>query len=101
MRSTLTSKGQTTVPKRIREQLHLEVGAEVDWTLQADGTVILRPVTGPENPFLASLGAFPLPAGLSTEAFMEDLRGPREPGDRGGPGAQIVSLDEFLKPAPP
>ena len=100
MRSTLTSKGQTTVPKPIREQLRLEAGAEMDWTLEADGTVTLRPATGPENPFLASLGAFPLPAGMTTETFMEDLRGPQEPEDRGGPGAKIVSLEEFLKSLP-
>ncbi len=100
MRSTLTSKGQTTVPKLIREQLHLEKGAEIDWTLQPDGTVLLRPATAPENPFLASLGAFPLPEGVTTDDFMQDLRGLPEPEDRGGPGAKIVSLDEFLRAAP-
>ncbi|WP_420596044.1 AbrB/MazE/SpoVT family DNA-binding domain-containing protein [Deinococcus sp.] len=93
MRSILTRRGQTTIPKAIRDQLRLEAGAGLDWTLEADGTVTLRS----ENPFLASLGAFPLPAGLTTETFMEDLRGPREPEARGGPGANIVSLDEVLK----
>ncbi|WP_407541174.1 type II toxin-antitoxin system PrlF family antitoxin [Deinococcus radiomollis] len=100
MRSTLTSKGQTTVPKPIREQLRLDPGAEIDWTVQPDGSVLLRPATSPENPFLASLGAFPLPEGLSTTDFMADLRGRSVPQEQGGPGAKTVDLQEFLRTMP-
>jgi AbrB family looped-hinge helix DNA binding protein len=99
MRSTVTSKGQTTVPKLIREQLHLDRGSEIDWTLQPDGTVLLRPAAAPYNPFVASLGAFPLPEGMSTAEFMQDLRGEGEATDRVGPGAKVISLDDFLRAA--
>lgn len=42
---TLTSKGQITIPKAIRDSLGLEPGDKVDFVLEADGRVILRPAT--------------------------------------------------------
>lgn len=32
--STLTSKGQTTVPKEVREALHLEEGDKLTWEIR-------------------------------------------------------------------
>ena len=40
--STLTSKGQTTVPKAIRESLRLKSGDRINFTLMPDGTVLMR-----------------------------------------------------------
>jgi AbrB family looped-hinge helix DNA binding protein len=40
--STLTSKGQTTVPKAIRESLRLKSGDRITFTLMPDGTVLMR-----------------------------------------------------------
>jgi antitoxin PrlF len=40
--STLTSKGQTTVPKAIRESLRLKPGDRITFTPMPDGTVLLR-----------------------------------------------------------
>ena len=39
--STLTSKGQITIPKAVREALRLEVGDKVYFDLREDGTVRL------------------------------------------------------------
>jgi AbrB family looped-hinge helix DNA binding protein len=39
--STMTSKGQTTVPKEIRKQLNLRPGDKVFWYLE-DGRIVLR-----------------------------------------------------------
>lgn len=39
--STMTSKGQTTVPKEIRKQLNLKPGDKVFWYLE-DGRIVLR-----------------------------------------------------------
>ena len=39
--STLTSKGQTTVPKAIRESLRLKSGDRITFTLMPDGTVLM------------------------------------------------------------
>lgn len=40
--STLTSKGQTTIPKDIRDRLRMKTGDRMTFTLMADGTVLLR-----------------------------------------------------------
>jgi antitoxin PrlF len=40
--STLTSKGQTTIPRAIRERLHMKAGDRMTFTMMPDGTVLLR-----------------------------------------------------------
>ena len=38
----LTRKGQTTIPKEIRDRLGLKPGDRLTFTLVADGTVLVR-----------------------------------------------------------
>ncbi len=40
--STLTSKGQITIPKGIRDHLHIKPGDRMTFTAMPDGTVLLR-----------------------------------------------------------
>ena len=40
--ATLTTKGQITLPKRIRELLKLDTGDTVDFIVSADGTIHVR-----------------------------------------------------------
>ena len=40
--ATLTSKGQTTIPKEIRDSLGMKPGDRMTFTLMSDGTVVLR-----------------------------------------------------------
>ena len=40
--ATLTSKGQTTIPKEIRDSLGLKPQDQLNFTLLSDGTVIMR-----------------------------------------------------------
>jgi antitoxin PrlF len=40
--ATLTSKGQTTIPKEIRDGLRLKPGDRMSFTLMPDGTVVMR-----------------------------------------------------------
>ena len=40
--ATITSKGQTTIPKEIRDGLGLKPNDQVHFTLLEDGTVIMR-----------------------------------------------------------
>ena len=42
--ATLTSKGQITIPKEIRNQLKLHSGDKVDFRLTAQGEVMLKPL---------------------------------------------------------
>lgn len=41
--STLTDKGQTTVPQEVREALGVKPRQQLQWTLRGDGTVVVRP----------------------------------------------------------
>lgn len=42
--ATLTSKGQITIPKPVREALKLQTGDRVEFLVAADGTVTIWPV---------------------------------------------------------
>jgi len=43
--ATITSKGQTTIPKAVRDQLRLKAGDRVEFVVQADGTALMVPAT--------------------------------------------------------
>ena len=43
--TTMTSKGQVTVPREIRDRLGLKPGDKMAFTLLSDGTVVMRPKT--------------------------------------------------------
>lgn len=45
--ATVTSKGQVTIPKRIRDQIGLTPGTELEFVLEADGTIRVRPKRPP------------------------------------------------------
>jgi antitoxin PrlF len=42
MSTTLTVKGQVTIPKQIRDSLGLKPGAQLDFAVNQDGEVILH-----------------------------------------------------------
>lgn len=43
--STITSKGQTTIPKEIRDLLRLGAGDRVEFIVEGKNRVVLRPAT--------------------------------------------------------
>jgi AbrB family looped-hinge helix DNA binding protein len=43
--STITAKGQTTVPADIRALVHAEPGTRLVWSVMPDGTIIVRAKT--------------------------------------------------------
>ncbi len=45
MESTMTTKGQITLPKDVRNALHLKTGDKVIFEEQENGSFILRPKT--------------------------------------------------------
>jgi AbrB family looped-hinge helix DNA binding protein len=42
--STITSKGQVTIPKNVRERLHLRTGDKLDFQIQEDGSLRVHPI---------------------------------------------------------
>jgi antitoxin PrlF len=56
--STISSKGQITVPLEIRHRLGLKKGDRVEFVIDKDRT-ILRPARPPANPFEKYVGALP------------------------------------------
>jgi AbrB family looped-hinge helix DNA binding protein len=43
--ATLTTKGQITIPKEVRERLGIDTGDRLSFVVQDDGTVVVRPIT--------------------------------------------------------
>ena len=44
--ATITSKGQITIPKEVRDRLRLKSGHRVEFFFEPGGKVIFRPRTG-------------------------------------------------------
>ena len=43
--TTMSIKGQVTIPREARERLGLQAGDKIAWSLLSNGTVVLRPKT--------------------------------------------------------
>lgn len=70
--ATLTSKGQVTIPKEVRERLNLATGDRVDFVIEADGSVRLRRL-GRSIRDLAGILHRPGMKPVSVEAMHESL----------------------------
>ena len=44
--ATLTSKGQITVPKEVRDRLRVKTGDALEFQVSEDGEIIVRPARG-------------------------------------------------------
>lgn len=69
---TLTSKGQLTLPKAIRDQMSLDAGSKLDFTLREDGTLTARPMRSVSSLF----GIVKRPPGVGP-ATLQDLKNAR------------------------
>jgi AbrB family looped-hinge helix DNA binding protein len=49
MSTTLTSKGQITIPKQIRDALNLAPGCSVDFAVNSEGEVVIHKVGAQPN----------------------------------------------------
>jgi AbrB family looped-hinge helix DNA binding protein len=56
--STISSKGQITVPQEIRHRLGLKEGDRVEFVID-QGRTIIQPAHTPQNPFAKYRGALP------------------------------------------
>ena len=76
MSTTVTSKGQVTIPKAIRDYLGIKPGMAVDFVAGQDGQIILRtaqPVVREPDRFDRVRGT--LKTNLTTDEIMAFLRG--------------------------
>jgi antitoxin PrlF len=79
MQTTLTSKGQVTIPKHIRDSLSLEPGCKLIFDVNDSGELVLRknePIQErrPDR-FDRALGSAEIKLGCSTDEYMELIRG--------------------------
>jgi AbrB family looped-hinge helix DNA binding protein len=72
--STLTSKGQITIPKPIRKHLHVAEGDQVDFAITPNGDVVLHRITGSVSA-LAGLLRRPNRKALSLEEMDHAIAG--------------------------
>lgn len=70
--SSVTQKGQVTIPKEIREKAGIEPGDDLEFEIDKDGTINVRKNIE-ENPF--SEWKDELDLEKSTDEIMEELRG--------------------------
>jgi antitoxin PrlF len=78
MATTVTRKGQVTIPKRIRDHLGIGPGSQVNFRNAPDGGVLIERADGPRPPSrFAKLRGSAGP-GLTTDELMTLLRGEPE-----------------------
>jgi AbrB family looped-hinge helix DNA binding protein len=78
MATTVTSKGQVTIPKPVRDHLGIGPGSQVTFRLAADGSIVIERADGKQHPSrFAKLVGVAGP-GPTTDELMELLRGESE-----------------------
>lgn len=70
--STITSKGQTTIPGEIRRHLRLKPGDRVEFVVEPDGKVVLIPATVDVSELKGLLA--PAPRRVSLEEMEATIR---------------------------
>lgn len=80
--ATITSKGQITLPREVRDHLHVREGDRVEFEIGRDGEVRVRPMTGSveelfgmlRRPGAPSRSLEQIDEGIATLARKEDER---------------------------
>jgi len=75
MRSTVSEKGQVTIPKALRDKLGIRAGQVLDF--EAEGGRLVARKADAGDPVGAVYGAFG--TGRRTDEVIGDLRGPADP----------------------
>ena len=82
----ITSKGQVTIPKDLRDRCQLHPHTEVDFVLDDDGVRIIpaRAFPGRGEAIVNHLRRHRAPGSLSTDEIMQLTRGEADDGDGTG-----------------
>lgn len=77
MSTTVTSKGQVTIPKPVRDRLNIKPGSAVDFVLADDGSVVLvkagKKTVAPKSRFDHIVGSATV--NMTTDEIMALMRG--------------------------
>ena len=78
MATTVTSKGQVTIPKLLRDHLGIKPGSKVEFDLAPDGRIVVAkvddaPVPAPKGRFERFRGRYR--SGMTTDEIMALTRG--------------------------
>jgi len=77
MKALVTSKGQVTIPKKLREKFGIHPGAEIEFAATPGGVRLQKVVDRKER--IAALGCLKDElAGRSVNELLRELRGPVE-----------------------
>lgn len=103
--ATLSSKGQIVLPREVRQRLGVGQGDQVEFVMDDQG-IHVRPKREEDNPFLAWIGAAPLPDGQTTEDWLRETRHEGLSDEelrllRSGPGARVTRLGDLPENAGP
>lgn len=71
---TLSSKGQVTIPKNIRETLHLQAGDKVELYVNEINQVVMRPITKQVADVCGVLSKYKKEMPVSVEEMDEAIR---------------------------
>ncbi|WP_420593543.1 AbrB/MazE/SpoVT family DNA-binding domain-containing protein [Deinococcus sp.] len=89
---TVSSRGQVTVPKAVRDALGLETGRKLTFILRG-GEVLLRPERPRRRSLMDAIGTLTPPEGMTAEEYVSEMR--HAPGERdilqNGPGVKSVT----------
>jgi len=77
--STISSKGQVTIPQEVRRRLGLEPGDRVEFVME-EGRTIVRPARPEANPYEKYIGiAGPFPGGEEgIKAWIDEMRSDKD-----------------------
>lgn len=75
MKTRVSEKGQVTIPKKLRDQLGIRVGDELDFEAEHGRLVAVKMAN--RDPVDAVWGTLTLP--VSVDQAIEEMRGPAEP----------------------
>jgi antitoxin PrlF len=77
--STISSKGQITVPLEIRKRLGVGTGDRVEFVVE-QGRTVIRPMRSESNPFEKFIGILgPFPGGEEgIKAWIDDMRSDKD-----------------------
>jgi AbrB family looped-hinge helix DNA binding protein len=65
--STVTQKGQVTIPKDLRDSLHLDTGDKVEFIRNDRGEIVIKPVTRKVTEVAGILGRYQKSKAISIE----------------------------------